>query len=130
MTALNEEELNFIFEYYTQKNQVENLDKYLSGQGKAEEKAEEKPSEKSETPKTENKEKEVSKSKTSTEKKVDKKPNTKTVINSKAENLKGLKNEEAKITVSDEQTVSSDARVVNTRTVDVNIDKYNENMTE
>ena len=126
MTALNEEELNFIFEYYTQKNQVENLDKYLSGQGKAEEKAEEKPSEKSETPKTENKEKEVSKSKTSTEKKVDKKPNTKTVINSKAENLKGLKNEEAKITVSDEQTVSSDARVVNTRTVDVNIDKYNE----
>ena len=126
MTALNEEELNFIFEYYTQKNQVENLDKYLSGQGKAEEKAEEKPAEKSETPKTENKEKEVSKPKTSTEKKVDKKPNTKTVINSKAENLKGLKNEEAKITVSDEQTVSSDARVVNTRTVDVNIDKYNE----
>ena len=30
MTALTEEELNVIFEYYTQKNQVENFDKYFN----------------------------------------------------------------------------------------------------
>ena len=30
MTALTEDELNFIFEYYTQKNEVENFDEYFS----------------------------------------------------------------------------------------------------
>ena len=30
MTALSEEELNIIFEYYTQRNQVENFDEYFS----------------------------------------------------------------------------------------------------
>ena len=30
MTALTEDELNIVFEYFTQKNQVENFDKYFS----------------------------------------------------------------------------------------------------
>ena len=30
MTALTEDELNFIFDYYTQKNQVESFDEYFA----------------------------------------------------------------------------------------------------
>ena len=39
MTALTEEELNVVFEYFTQKNQVENFDSYFAS-GKKEEPAE------------------------------------------------------------------------------------------
>lgn len=39
MTALTEEELNVVFEYFTQKNQVENFDAYFAS-GKKEEPAE------------------------------------------------------------------------------------------
>lgn len=42
MTALSSDELSFIFEYFTQKNQVENFDKYFA-QMKPENKTEEKP---------------------------------------------------------------------------------------
>ena len=41
MTALSSDELSFIFEYFTQKNQVENFDKYFA-QMKPENKTEEK----------------------------------------------------------------------------------------
>ena len=40
MTALNEDELNIIFEYYTQKNQSESFDEYFKSKGNVEEKTE------------------------------------------------------------------------------------------
>ena len=37
MTALSEDELNLIFEYYTQKNQEENFDRYFASKDITEE---------------------------------------------------------------------------------------------
>lgn len=86
MTALNEEELNFIFEYYTQKNQVVNFNEYFASKDEtkeesAEEKAKSKPkkSAKKEISKTEIKEK----------------PKEKKTEKSKKENVKSEKAEKS-----------------------------------
>lgn len=86
MTALDEEELNFIFEYYTQKNQVVNFNEYFASKDETkEESAEEKPkskpkkSAKKEIPKTEVKEK----------------PKEKKTEKSKKENVKSEKAEKS-----------------------------------
>ena len=49
MTALTEEELNVVFEHFTQKNQVESFDRYFaSGKKEPEEKAQANPEQKKE----------------------------------------------------------------------------------
>jgi translation initiation factor IF-2 len=115
MTALTEDELNFIFEYYTQKNQVESFDDYFASK---EEKAVET-------------RKEVTESKT---KKVDEeKARPKSVSQpQKAEHKPAQPRFENKIVLtgsSDTPTIEkekSEGRVINTRAENVNIDKYNE----
>ena len=86
MTALNEEELNFIFEYYTQKNQVVNFNEYFASKDETkEESAEEKPKSK---PKKSAK-KEISKTE------VKEKPKEKKTEKSKKENVKSEKAEKS-----------------------------------
>ena len=86
MTALNEEELNFIFEYYTQKNQVVNFNEYFASKDETkEESAEEKPKSK---PKKSAK-KEISKAE------IKEKPKEKKTEKSKKENVKSEKAEKS-----------------------------------
>ena len=86
MTALNEEELNFIFEYYTQKNQVVNFNEYFASKDETkEESAEEKPKSK---PKKSTK-KEISKAE------IEEKPKEKKTEKSKKENVKSEKAEKS-----------------------------------
>ena len=86
MTALNEEELNFIFEYYTQKNQVVNFNEYFALKDEIkEEGAEEKPKSK---PKKSAK-KEISKTE------IKEKPKEKKTEKSKKENVKSEKAEKS-----------------------------------
>ena len=86
MTALDEEELNFIFEYYTQKNQVVNFNEYFASKDETkEESAEEKPKSK---PKKSAK-KEISKAE------IEEKPKEKKTEKSKKENVKSEKAEKS-----------------------------------
>ena len=86
MTALDEEELNFIFEYYTQKNQVVNFNEYFASKDETkEESAEEKPKSK---PKKSTK-KEISKAE------IEEKPKEKKTEKSKKENVKSEKAEKS-----------------------------------
>ena len=86
MTALDEEELNFIFEYYTQKNQVVNFNEYFASKDETkEESAEEKPKSK---PKKSAK-KEISKAE------IEEKPKEKKKEKSKKENVKSEKAEKS-----------------------------------
>ena len=102
MTCLTENELNIIFEYFTQKNEVKSFDKYFnSNKATASKKSSEKSS------------KAVSQ-KTTTPPKI-------TPLDF---------NQKKKIILTGSLNINSTAkpqeRVVNTRTVNVNIDKYNE----
>ena len=127
MTALTEDELNFIFEYYTQKNEVENFDEYFSAKNN-----------KSEAEKEDNTAKSAKKSKTVSAKKSDKKSTSSetNVKNSKNEHPKNQNAQKPKfenkiiLTGSSENSQPeqeiSDGLVINTRNVNVNIDKYNE----
>ena len=86
MTALDEEELNFIFEYYTQKNQVLNFNEYFASKDETkEESAEEKPKSK---PKKSAK-KEISKAE------IEEKPKEKRKEKTKKENVKSEKAEKS-----------------------------------
>ena len=125
MTALTEEELNVIFEYYTQKNQVENFDKYFNSVN------EDKPEEKIMVQKESKKESEIKKEikKTSDKKPLEKdskgklkKPIKKTEFKGKEEKII-LTGTSSSPTIRTEEPVG---KVINTRIENVNIDKYNE----
>lgn len=126
MTALNEDELNIIFEYYTQKNQSESFDEYFKSKGNVEEKTEK--SDKSEPKKTV---KETKKPTSNFDKKSNK-PNSSKPLNKKAPgNNKQKFDNKIIITGSSDSgsLINSDkpqGKVINTRIENVNIDKYNE----
>ena len=118
MTALTEKELNIIFEYYTQKNQVENLDEYFASANSSHEKSKKPPQEVIKEVK--NKYSSISRNT------PENKQSSKTTDLSKKEKF------ENKIVITgSSKNVTSEAphaegRIVNTRFVNVNIDKYNE----
>ncbi|MDO4503891.1 MAG: translation initiation factor IF-2 [Clostridia bacterium] len=86
MTALNEEELNFIFEYYTQKNQVLNFNEYFASKDETkEENVEENPKIKSKK----STKKEISKAE------IEEKPKEKKKEKTKKENVKSEKAEKS-----------------------------------
>lgn len=138
MTALSEDELNLIFEYYTQKNQEENFDRYFASKDVAENvegksvKSSPKKLKKAEESK---KIKETSSPESSAEQNSNNK--TKSTAKSKEQNKKAAKNNKPKfenkiiITGSSDSSnlINSDkpqGKVINTRIENVNIDKYNE----
>ncbi len=108
MTALEENELSIIFEYYTQKNQVENFDEYfnISSQNKSTEK-------------------------TATKSKAINTP----LIKNESKNIKDLKNSNPQvkknsikppIEVTKTDIKRPAGRVIDTKSANINIDKYNE----
>lgn len=130
MTSLTEKELNIIFEYYTQKNQVENLDEYFaSAKESSKEIPEFKPQEttKQKHFKTDQYSKTLDVKKMYTNINLSKKETKKTNIE---EDKKKKFENKIVITGSSKNVISetppSEGRVVNTRFVNVNIDKYNE----
>ncbi len=113
MTALNEEELSVIFEYYTQMNQVKNFDEYFESA-----KREAKPDSAGEDKKPNKKE--------IAEKRVAEKPK-KDKIEKKKKEEKVLKIQpKDSSNVSPAEESKSHSRIVNTRSVNVDIEKYNE----
>lgn len=96
MTALDEKELDLIFDYYTQINSVENFDEYFATQDL---------SVKQEKPKKQ-RSKDTQETKQGTEKQADKAP--------------------APEDQADNELKKPTKRVIDTRTSNVNIDKYNE----
>lgn len=118
MTALTEDELNIVFEYYTQKNQVDSFDEYFAS--KKEKKKEEK---------TAAAPKETSKTQKTIEEKTKQKPDVKApkiagkTAQPRFENKIVLTGSSSTPTGGSEKP---DGRVINTRIENVNIDKYNE----
>ncbi len=132
MTALDENELNVVFDYFTQKNNMENLSSYFAVRDKAIEARAEKEVEApvKEDPKTEAK----SEKKAQLQKGA-KKPETKAEKVEKPQNKKSQKPEEKKVPAkADNATVDntaikskrSEGRVIDTRASYVNVERYNE----
>ncbi len=131
MTALPDNELNIILEYYTQKNQVKNFDDYFAmiNEPKEKPKQEKQKTVKSEkaAEKSEPKQKETKNSQAKPQKQESKQSAHKTT--QKAAPKERFK---SKIVISgssdnpETNIVSVESRVVNTRNENINIDKYNE----
>ncbi|MBR2579031.1 MAG: translation initiation factor IF-2, partial [Clostridia bacterium] len=153
MTALTDDELNIVLEYYTQKNQVKSFDAYFASKNEAETEENTKSSEKKEDKQeTKKSDKETAQSKPKDEKSVSKKAAPKK--DNLSENAKksretapvkkpvhkqkpAVKKDEfkSKIILTGSKSVennkieedeTSEGVVINTRTENVNIDKYNE----
>ncbi len=141
MTALTNEELNIVFEYFTQTNQVENFDAYFAmadekpaeapkakAEETAEKKTEEKPAEKKAQPKIPVKaEVTAEKEKKAAEKKADANVNAalKKNENSNMHPFKKKKADKADDTPIQART-KGEARTVDTRSQNVDLEKYNE----
>ena len=131
MTALTEEELNVVFEHFTQKNQVENFDAYFAS-GKKEEPVE-KPSskeEKSSAP-AEKKEPAPEQPQPQKDKKpADQKPGQQNTRNPQGGRPALQQNRQqvgaASATVSEAGSTGTRGRHVDMRSSQVNLDKYNE----
>lgn len=115
MTALEEHELDVIFEYYTQKNKVDNFNEYFASQNLNKDK----PQKKQVTKKKESAKNKATKQKTikSTAATANKLDNNTTV-----EKVEVQGNNE-KVT---EEVKKPTQRIIDTRTSNVNIDKYNQ----
>ncbi len=136
MTALTEEELSYIFEYYTQKRQVKSFDEYFKADGIEIDEKLEKGNNKSNENKLEpNNKKQSTSDKVEGAKSLKKeksnsipnRPKKEKAVENKAVGKKANKAiPDQKITITQEAIKKPEAIVVNTRTVDINIDKYNE----
>ena len=137
MTALSDDELNFILEYYTQKNEVENFDRYFNSSSDISETEEESiKEEKSE--KTAEKEVKSSKAKKSPVGNADKAQRNTTANNANSGHKEIKKSvqssfvkdssqgEEKFKTIEVTSIKKPEGKIVNTRAENVNIDKYNE----
>ncbi len=120
MTSLSEEELSLVLEHYTQKNQVKDFNRYFESILDSEK--EEKLGQKI------NNTKNSDSNKISSKKNINKNDNIKK--DSKSNSLKDNNIKKSKLKNDDKNVVEikkeSVNRVVNTRSVEVNIDKYNE----
>ncbi len=120
MTSLEEKELDIIFDYYTQKNAVENFNDYFAVRDKAIEKAEQAVVER----KAEEKRKRE-------EAKDKLRPETAKKANKPAETVKAEKpqpkKEEKVIDLNSEiKSRRGQGRVIDTSAVEINVDRYNE----
>ena len=133
MTALTDDELNIVLEYYTQKNQVKSFDAYFASRNEVETEEKSKPAAKKEAKKASDA-KETPKNKPETAKKSKETAPAKKFAHKAKPAVK--KDEfKSKIILTGSKTVennkikedeASEGVVINTRTENVNIDKYNE----
>ena len=115
MTALEDSELDIIFDVVTQQNKVDSLDAYFASRNnKLEEALKE---EKAEEPKKEKKAK--------SEKKSDKKDKQKADKSEKKANTNDKPKAAPKAEVKEEDTTSRKRRVIDTRAINVDVERYN-----
>lgn len=139
MTALSEQELNVIFDHFTQKNAVENLDAFLAKARQQEEKTVETPEPVSEKApaavKPQGQEKEKAPEKKAEQPKKTEKP----AKNASEQPMQRQKTQPTKpaarqeeprkekpVVQPQQEEIKPRVRIVDTRTTNVNIDKYNE----
>lgn len=133
MTALEEDELNVVFDYFTQKNNMESLDSYFAVRNNAIENQQTEQAETSEEPKAEKEEKSAAAEDKNekTEKAKNKKP-VKESKTDKKENRQEKKQPEPKVEITQEQpqeeirSKRGRGRVVDTSAVVVDVERYNE----
>lgn len=130
MTALTEEELNVVFEYYTQNNQVENFDEYFAvrdkviedrEQQKEESKDVQKAEKNTEAPKAEQKSAEKPKKQAADKKETAKKP--------KQTEKPAQKDKKSETKTATEPIIEQEkthGKIINTRAAQVDIERYNE----
>ena len=140
-SVLTEQELNYIFDYYTQKNQVDSFDAYFQSASQPEK--QEKPEPKKAEKKAVKKEEKAAKPQKQEEKTLAKKPqNTnakkdKSAVQPKQQKQKkhtkytetlkqSIKAEEQNVRDIQPQQEKDNVRRIDTRTVHVDLDKYNE----
>lgn len=126
MASLDESELDVIFDVMTKKNNVENFDSYFAARNEKLDGEVSKPakSEKPEKPE---------KSKNTTDEKSGKKDNNSKKVKDNKENAKPEpaqktetpKKEEKQVEIKSEEAVQRKRRVIDTRTSNINVDKYN-----
>lgn len=123
MASLDESELDVIFDVMTKKNNVENFDSYFAARNEKLDGEVSKPA-KSEKPE---------KSKNTTDEKSGKKDNNSKNVKDNKENAKpepaqkteAPKKEEKQVEIKSEESVQRKRRVIDTRTSNINVDKYN-----
>lgn len=123
MASLDESELDVIFDVMTKKNNVENFDSYFAARNEKLDGEVSKPA-KSEKPE---------KSKNTTDEKSGKKDNNSKKVKENKENVKAEpaqkteapKKEEKQVEIKSEESVQRKRRVIDTRTSNINVDKYN-----
>lgn len=123
MASLDESELDVIFDVMTKKNNVENFDSYFAARNEKLDGEVSKPA-KSEKPE---------KSKNTTDEKGGKKDNNSKKVKDNKENAKpepaqkteAPKKEEKQVEIKSEESVQRKRRVIDTRTSNINVDKYN-----
>ena len=123
MASLDESELDVIFDVMTKKNNVENFDSYFAARNEKLDGEVSKPA-KSEKPE---------KSKDTTDEKSGKKDNNSKKVKDNKENAKpepaqkteAPKKEEKQVEIKSEESVQRKRRVIDTRTSNINVDKYN-----
>ena len=115
MASLDESELDVIFDVMTKKNNVENFDSYFAARNEKLDGEVSKPakSEKSE------------KSKNTTDEKSGKKDNKENAKPEPAQKTEAPKKEEKQVEIKSEEAVQRKRRVIDTRTSNINVDKYN-----
>ena len=133
MTALEDRELNIIFETFTQETQVENFNDYFALANKVEEEKKPAKAEKAEKKtekKTEKKsEKKAEKTEKKAEKPKDKKPVIDNEVSRKAAEKQAAREKEKKERAAaavPQSRTKGEARTVDTRFSHVDLDKYNE----
>ncbi|MGN0503666.1 MAG: translation initiation factor IF-2 [Ruminococcus sp.] len=129
MTALEEDELNFVFDYFTQKNSVESLSDYFAVRDRAieaREQAAQSQTEAKEEVKDEAKAEKPSKAEKTSEKKADKPAQEKKPAPQKAEQKAPRKVDNTPIDNSVIKSKRSEGKVIDTRASYVNVERYNE----
>ncbi len=129
MTALEEDELNFVFDYFTQKNSVESLSDYFAVRDRAieaREQAAQSQTEVKEEVKDEAKADKPSKAEKTSEKKADKPAQEKKPAPQKAEQKAPRKVDNTPIDNSVIKSKRSEGKVIDTRASYVNVERYNE----
>ena len=132
MTALTEEELNVVFEHFTQKNQVESFDAYFAS-GKKEEVDEKEQPKEEKNPVSAEKQEPVSAPPQQNKKPEGQKPGQQNVRHPQSGRPAGQQNRPhpqtgntPAATVSESASTGTRGRHVDMRTSQVNLDKYNE----
>ena len=123
MASLDESELDVIFDVMTKKNNVENFDSYFAVRNEKLDGEVSKPAKSEKTEKSKKATNEKSSKKDNNSKNV--KDNKRNAKSEPAQKTEALKKEEKQVEIKSEEPVQRKRRVIDTRTSNINVDKYN-----